>query len=353
MIASRPTVIAELPARAVIRTAPEDFVVREQLGFSPDGQGEHVFLQLQKRGLTTENLLQRVSGLSGIHPRDIGYSGLKDRHAVTSQWLSVRMAGRPEPDWRQLEVGGDVTVLTQARHSRKLKRGVHRGNQFELRLRQLEGDGAALEQQLQRVREQGVPNYFGEQRFGRAGATLAQARQWLQRGGGKLSHNRRSLLLSALRGHLFNRLLAQRVQQQSWNRVLAGDVCMLQGSRSLFACPEVDADIEARAAAGDIHPGLPLWGLGKVLQAEPILSSQARVLADETAACRFLEQAGLALAYRSARLLADDFCWQFCEDDTLLLSFGLGAGSYATAVLAELIDYREGDRGSGNGSEQR
>jgi tRNA pseudouridine13 synthase len=87
------------------------------------------------------------------------------------------------------------------------------------------------------------------------------------------------------------------------------------------------------------------------LQAEPILSSQAQVLADEAAACRFLEQAGLALAYRSARLLADDFCWQFCDDDTLLLSFGLGAGSYATAVLAELIDYREGDRGSGNGSE--
>ncbi|QIB64227.1 tRNA pseudouridine(13) synthase TruD [Kineobactrum salinum] len=248
---------------------------------------------------------------------------------------------------------GDIVLLAQSRHSRKLKRGVHRGNLFELRLRRLEGDRAALEQQLERVRAQGVPNYFGEQRFGRAGATLLQARQWVQRGGGKLSRSRRSLLLSALRAQLFNLLLAHRVRQQSWNRVLAGDVCMLQGSRSLFACAGVDAEIEARTAAGDIHPGLPLWGLGKVLQAEPMLSEQSRVLADEAAACRFLEQAGLTLAYRSARLLADDFCWQFCDDDTLLLSFGLGAGSYATAVLAELVDYREGDRGSGNGSEQR
>ncbi|PLW82300.1 tRNA pseudouridine(13) synthase TruD [Kineobactrum sediminis] len=348
-----PRVSPVLPARGVLRSVPEDFVVREQLGFEPEGEGEHVFLHLQKRGLNTQDLLQRVSGVSGIHLRDIGYSGLKDRNAVTSQWVSVRMAGREEPDWQRLASQGDIDVLACARHTRKLKRGVHRSNHFELRLRKLEGDLAALEQRLQLLRQHGVPNYFGEQRFGRGGSTLVQARQWQQRDGGgrKLSHNQRSLLLSALRGQLFNTVLAQRVREGTWDRILAGDVCMLQGSRSLFSCTSVDADIEARAASGDIHPGLPLWGRGRVLQAEPQLAQQAMALAEETSVCRFLESAGLALAYRSARLLPDDFNWQFCDDGSLLISFSLAPGSYATAVLAELIEHREGYQARGNGSE--
>jgi tRNA pseudouridine13 synthase len=351
VIASRPRVAADLPVRALIRSVPEDFVVREQLGFEPDGSGEHVFLHLQKRGLNTQDLLQRVSALSGIHLRDIGYSGLKDRRAVTSQWVSVRMAGKAEPDWKQLVVAGEVELLDCRRHSRKLKRGVHRSNHFVLRLRALEGDLNGLQQRLAQVQQQGVPNYFGEQRFGHGGATLAQARQWQQRGARKLSHSKRSLLLSAMRGHLFNVLLAQRVLEGSWNSLLPGDVCMLQGSRSLFSCARVDGELVARALAGDVHPGLPLWGRGEVLQGEPQLTWQAALLAPEAALCKFLEDAGLQLAYRPARLLPDDFCWQFCDDGALQLGFSLPPGSYATAVLAELADYRDSQGESGNSSE--
>lgn len=341
MIAPRPRAAQDLPVQAVIRSTPEDFVVREQLGFEADGSGEHVFLHLQKRDLNTQDLLQRVSALSGIHLRDIGYSGLKDRRAVTSQWVSVRMAGKPEPDWQRLAVAGQVEVLDCRRHSRKLKRGVHRSNRFELRLRRLEGNMDALQVRLQQLSQQGVPNYFGEQRFGHGGATLAQARHWQERGARKLSHSKRGLLLSALRGHLFNLLLAQRVEEGSWNRLLPGDVGMLQGSRSLFACPAVTAELAARVASGDVHPGLPLWGRGEVLQGLAQLSRQETILAPDAALCRFLEEAGLTLAYRPARLLADDFCWRFCDDGALLLGFSLPPGSYATAVLAELADYRE------------
>lgn len=351
MIAVRPRVAAELPVRALIRRTPEDFVVREQLGFEPDGSGEHVFLHLQKRGLNTQDLLQRVSTVSGIHLRDIGYSGLKDRQAVTSQWVSVRMAGKPEPDWQQLAVPGEVDVLDCRRHSRKLKRGVHRSNRFELRLCALEGDLDGLQRRLAYVQQQGVPNYFGEQRFGRGGATLVQARHWQQRGARRLSHSKRGLLLSALRGHLFNLLLAERVLEGSWNRLLPGDVCVLQGSRSLFPCTDVDAQLAARALAGDLHPGLPLWGHGEVLQGEPVRLRQAAALAQDLALCRFLEDAGLQLTYRAARLLPDDFYWQFCDDDTLQMSFSLPPGSYATAVLAELADYRDRHGESGNSSE--
>ncbi len=350
-MAQRPGTVPALPVTAMIRSTPDDFVVREQLGFETDGLGEHVFLHLEKRGLNTQDLLQRVSTLSGIHLRDIGFSGLKDRHAVTSQWVSVRMAGKPEPDWQQLAVAGEVAVLDCRRHSRKLKRGVHRSNRFELRLRELEGDVGLLEERLQLLQQQGVPNYFGEQRFGHGGSTLLQARHWQQRGARKLSHSKRGLLLSALRGHLFNLLLAQRVAEGSWNRLLAGDVCMLQGSRSLFACAAVDAELAARAATGDVHPGLPLWGRGEVLQGAEQLAWQSTVLAPEEELCRFLEDAGLSLAYRAARLLPDDFFWRFCDDDSLLLGFSLPPGSYATAVLAELADYRDRYRESGNSSE--
>lgn len=352
-----PTAGAPPTARGLIRCVPEDFVVREQLGFEPDGSGEHAFLHLEKRGLNTADLAQRVSEISGVPLRDIGFSGMKDRNAVTSQWFSVGLAGREEPDWRQLEARGDVRVLEATRHGRKLRRGVHRANGFCLTVRQLQADREELEQRLAGVRSGGVPNYFGEQRFGRGGSTLAQARQWVARSGGagrggrKLSRTRRSLYLSALRSLLFNRLLARRVTEATWNTILPGDVCSLQGTRSRFACERPDPEIAARAAAGDLHPALPLQGRGEPLQGDERLRAQALVLAEETALCDFLDGAGLSLDYRPARALPDDFCWQFCDDDSLQLTFSLGAGSYATAVLAQLLETSQGDFAFGDGSE--
>jgi tRNA pseudouridine13 synthase len=330
----------EPPGSALIRARPEDFEVTEELGFEPAGEGEHVFLYLQKRELNTMELLQRVAALSGAPERDIGISGLKDRNAVTRQWFSVGMAGRVEPDWRQLEAGGEVRVLECSRHLRKLRRGVHRANRFRLLLRDIEADREALVERLQWVRDAGVPNYFGEQRFGNGGATLEQARRWMTAGRRKVTRARRSLYLSALRSYLFNELLDRRVVDGSWNSILDGDVCCLQGSRSLFHSPRVDEDLRQRAAAGDLHPGLPLWGTGGKDGYAQQAQRLGELLQHESAVCNFLEQAGLELAWRPARLLADDFCWQFCDDGALQLDFALGAGAYATALLAEIVQYR-------------
>ena len=327
---------------ALLRCRPEDFEVSEELGFDLSGEGDHVFLYLQKRNLNTMELLQRIAGLAGVATRDVGISGLKDRNAVTRQWFSVGMAGRTEPDWLALEAGGDVKVLVLRRHSRKLKRGVHRANRFCLVLRELHGERAELVTRLQLLREQGAPNYFGEQRFGRNGATLAQARRWAVSGGHRIARAKRSLYLSALRSLLFNQLLASRVAAGSWNTVLSGDVCMLQGSRSLFICDQVDDAIAARARRGDVHPGLPLWGRGECSAPSARAEEQRQALAGERRICDFLERSGLQLAWRPARLLADDFCWEFCDDGSLQLDFALGAGTYATALLAELVRYREG-----------
>ncbi len=338
-----PRAWGEPTASALLRCRPEDFEVSEELGFELSGEGEHVFLYLQKRNLNSMELLQRIAGLADVPPREIGISGLKDRNAVTRQWFSVGMAGRSEPDWAALEAGGRVKVLARERHSRKLKRGVHRANRFRLVLRELRGERRELVQRLQLLREQGAPNYFGEQRFGRNGATLEQARRWAVSGGGRrISRAKRSLYLSALRSFLFNQALASRVAAGSWNTVLDGDVCMLQGSRSRFLCDEVDDTVAERARRGDIHPGLPLWGRGGFSVSSAGAEKQRKTSAGEREICDFLERSGLELAWRPARLLADDFCWEFCDDDSLQLDFALGAGTYATALLAELVHYQGG-----------
>ncbi len=334
-----PTVSAELVASGKLRSSPEDFRVYEDLGFEPDGDGEHVFLHLEKRELNTADLAQRLSSLSGIHLRDISFSGMKDRNAVTRQWFSVRMAGRVEPDWQQLAHQSDVAVLAVARHRRKLKRGVHRGNRFVLVLRELTGEREAIESRLRHLSLHGAPNYFGEQRFGRNGSTLAQAKTWMASGGRRISRNKRSIYLSVLRSQMFNTLLADRVSAGDWNQVLPGDTCVLQGTRSQFTCEQADADIVQRCFVGDLHPALPLWGLGVEQLSVSLLERWSDVLEQQAAIGDFLIHQGLELGQRPTRLIADDFCWQFCDDGSLQLEFRLAAGNYATALLAEFVQH--------------
>jgi tRNA pseudouridine13 synthase len=345
MTTSWPSAWGNPPSRALIRCQPEDFTVSEELGFDLSGEGEHVFLYLQKRNLNTMELLQRLAAASGVPQRDIGVSGLKDRNAVTRQWFSIGMAGRTEPDWQVLEAAGDVQLLERGRHSRKLRRGVHRSNRFRLMLRAVTGERDALEQRLQQVSQGGVPNYFGAQRFGRNGATLEQARRWARSGGRRLTRAKRGFFLSALRAYLYNTVLAARVVAGNWNTLSDGDVCILQGTRSQFTCGIVDEELRSRASSGDVHPGLPLWGRGTSPASPERDLQQREALAEHMPLCNFLESEGLELAWRPARQLADDFCWQFCDDGALQLDFALGAGCYATALLAEIVQFEQGTSG--------
>jgi tRNA pseudouridine13 synthase len=242
-------------------------------------------------------------------------------------------------------------VLEVGRHQRKLRRGVHRANQFTLVLRELNGERSALEQRLQILRDEGVPNYFGEQRFGRNGSTLEQAQRWM-RGSRRISRDKRSLYFSALRAYVFNRLLALRVHSGDWNTVQSGNVCHLHGTRSFFTCDEINDDIRERTSRGDIHPGLPLWGRSARSLEAGFTVQQLECLAECSGICQFLEKSGLELAWRPTRMLPDDFCWRFCDDGTLQLDFALDAGSYATALLVEFVQYKQGYITSGIGSEQ-
>lgn len=346
---ANPRAWGESAGNALIRQTPEDFVVTEVLGFEPGGEGEHAFLLLQKRQLNTQELAERLAALAGVPLRDIGFSGMKDRNAVTSQWFSVGLAGRAEPDWGLLEAAGDVVVLRSDRHQRKLRRGVHRANRFKLVLRNLDGAPDIIEERLRLIQQSGAPNYFGTQRFGRNGSTLRAATRWA-RSGGRVSRSKRGLYLSAIRGYLFNELLAQRVQEGSWNTVVSGQVCLLHGSNSYFVSAADDASIVPRLLQGDIHPALPLWGAGARATEAGFVESCGERLSEHADLCAFLEREGLQIAWRATRLLPHDFCWQFCDDGGLQLEFALGAGSFATALLAELVAVGDGSL-VGGGSE--
>lgn len=324
--------------RARLRSVADDFRVVEQSRIEPSGTGEHAWLRVRKRGENTADVAAQLARHAGVPLRDVGYAGLKDRQAVTEQWFSVLLAGRPEPDWTALN-GAALEVLQQARHGRKLQRGTLAGNSFTLTLRAFDGDRAQLDTILQSIAARGVPNYFTEQRFGRGDANLRRAEALFAGTSRRLSRHQRGLALSAARALLFNRVLAARVAAARWDRAVPGDAMQLDGSHSWFLAEAIDAETEARLAAFDIHPTGPLCGRGDTAVTGASLDVERGALADAGDYLDGLDAAGLRHDRRALRVRPADLAWQWQDDDVLVLSFGLPPGSYATAVLRELVEY--------------
>ena len=321
------------PLTARLRASPEDFRVEEILGYDADGAGEHLMLWVEKRGANTDWVARELARFAGVPPVAVGYAGMKDRHAVTRQTFSVQLAGKPDPDWSTFP-HAEVKVLAATRHSRKLKRGALRGNRFVLVLREVEGDHAEAEKVLQQIVARGVPNYYGEQRFGREGGNVAQARAMFA--GRRVERDKRSMLLSAARSQIFNEVLATRIERGSWDTPMDGEIWSLAGSRSWFG-PEPFNDVLAeRLARADIHPSGPLWGQG-----EPPSVNEAGALEREIAAANSDLVAGLVAARmdqerRPLRLIPTHLAWRWLDDTSLELAFELPAGAYATVVVREL-----------------
>lgn len=324
------------PARGRLRAQPEDFRVTELPALEPNGSGEHVWLWIRKRGENTDRVATRLSKLAGVHPRDVGYAGQKDRHAVTEQWFSVHLPGCVEPDWHALDTG-TATVLRRVRHARKLQRGTLRGNRFVITVRDIEGDRTGLERRLQQVASAGVPNYYGAQRFGNGGGNLRQAMQLFADPRLRLARNRRSLALSAARSLLFNRVLSRRVQDGSWNEALPGDALELAGSHSYFVVETVDDVLRRRLDSHDVHATGPLAGGGDSPVRDRSRALETAVLAEYETLVHGLATAGLKQARRALRLTVSDLGWRWLDAGTLEVDFSLPAGSYATSVLRELV----------------
>lgn len=320
--------------KGVIRQQPEDFIVEEISSVVFTGEGEHVCLYIRKRGLNTEDVARQLSKLADVKRRDVSFAGLKDRHAVTTQWFSVYLPGAEEPDWQSLD-SDEIQVLEVMRNARKLRRGTLAGNRFQITVREFDVDAAMLDARLQDITEQGVPNYFGSQRFGRGGSNLERAQEMLA--GRRVKREQRSHYLSAARSMLFNRVLSQRVSAGNWNQLLGGEVCILAGSRGFFATDAVDAELEQRLLAKDIHPSGPLWGKGVLPTQGEALKLEQAVLTGLQDWCDGLEKAGLKMERRSLRLIVEELQWTY-EGKTLVLNFSLPAGCFATAVLREIVE---------------
>ena len=338
----------EPEVEALFKQTPGDFQVTEELGFALTGSGEHACLRIRKTGVTTQDVVRLLARCAGIREFDVGYGGLKDRQGVCEQWFSLY---QPVPAPLLLEDLAErgIEVLESCRNSRKLRRGSHRANRFRIRLRDPQWCGGAeqgtvlqaLQERLALVARRGVPNYFGEQRFGRDGGNVDQARQLFAGALRMAKGYKRGLLLSSARSQVFNAVLSQRVQQQAWDTRLEGDVWNLNGSDSIFDAPQWTQELQARLQAFDIHPTGPLWGAGVLRSTGEARALELAVGARWQDLCDGLEAAGLTQARRALRLPVQDLQWQAMDNGDLDIEFALPPGTYATAVLREVCILKE------------
>lgn len=334
---SMPLAHGAAPATGRIRVVPEDFVVEEVLGFDADGSGAHGLLVVEKRGANTGWVAAQLARHAQVPSRDVGFSGHKDRNAVARQAFTVPLPVDFDVDRCRDWCGEGYAVVVAARHGRKLRPGSHRGNRFELLIRELRGDRAEIEARLQRIGDAGVPNYFGPQRFGRDGANLRRALDWAEGREAPRERQQRGFVLSAARSYLFNEVLAERVRRGDWNRLLPGEAAMLDGRRSFFHAAAIDATLERRCADMDVHPSGPLPGRGESPATEDALDVERCALAAHDGLVALLAAERLEHERRSLRLPVREFTWAFAADGVLTLHFALPRGAFATAVLHELL----------------
>jgi len=320
--------------RGQIRTELEDFRVEELPLITPTDQGSHLWLEIEKRGANTDWIARQLASLAGVSGRDIGYAGMKDRYGVTRQWFSVALQEARDSTWENWNLP-DATILKAQFHSRKLKRGALRGNRFRLLVRNLEGDTSHLPERLQKVSAQGVPNYFGPQRFGHGGLNVARGAHWLEHGG-RLPRNKKSIYISAVRSFLFNEVLSRRVENVCWNKLMDGDIASLDGSHSTFPCEMPDPELVRRCDEFDIHPSGPLPGVNGPRAERSVAGIEQGVLEANEAMVKGLQRASVKTARRSLRLLPKAMQWELSGVD-LALEFELPPGGYATSVLRELV----------------
>ncbi|GAB7201439.1 tRNA pseudouridine(13) synthase TruD [Dickeya oryzae] len=326
----------EPAATGALKASPDDFFVAEDLGFSADGDGEHVLVRLRKRECNTIFVAEALARFAGIPARSVSYAGLKDRHAVTEQWFCLHLPGKEDPEWSAFSLDG-CEILEAHRHRRKLRIGALRGNAFRLVLREI-SDRAEVETRLQQVAAGGVPNYFGSQRFGRDGNNLEQARRWANDEIRVKDRSKRSFYLSAVRSELFNQIASARLATYGPTQVLVGDALQLTGRGSWFVVkPEELDDAQSRVNAGDIHITAALPGQGDPGVQALALSFEQQCLQEHTQFLSLLTRERVESARRAIMLYPQEMRWSWQDDATLELHFWLPAGCFATSVVRELL----------------
>jgi tRNA pseudouridine13 synthase len=335
-----PTVYPSLHLSAQFRSAPRDFIVHENLGFKPAGDGEHCLIHIEKIGQNTHWVAEQLALLLKLDKKAVGYCGRKDRHAVTRQWLSIydphRNIDFSDDVGNNMDIEG-VQLLETTRHSHKLRPGDHQSNHFCIRLRDVKQrspieissdtnseknsevesyqllDDSQKPQIISEIIQRftsGIPNYFGSQRFGREGNNLVVAANWFENK--RLPpRKQKSIIMSAARSYLFNKVLAARIEQNCWASAIDGDILIND-------CPTA-----------------PLWGRGRLTSQTQALELETKALEGLSVWCHGLEHCGLTQERRSTVLYPANFSVNV-ENDDLVIVFDLTSGAFATSILAEI-----------------
>ena len=318
---------------ALLKAECADFVVKEQLGYDMSGDGEFVAVKVRKTDCNTLFVGEQLAKFAGISARNMSYAGLKDRKAVTEQWFSLQMPGQPTPDFSQFSLEG-VEILDVTRHQRKIRIGSLQGNHFEIFLRNAE-ETDELKVRLDFLAKNGFPNYFTEQRFGRDGNNLTQALRWANGEIKVKDRNKRSFYLSAARSEIFNLIVSKRMELNLAQQILVGDVLQLNGSHSWFVVDESEdlAQLQQRLAQQDVLLTAPLIGE----EEKSAVDFEHEIFAQHQALFDLMRQERMKAAWRPILIHPQHFQWQF-EPNGLRLQFALPAGSYATALIRELVN---------------
>ena len=319
-----PNVYPTSGASATLKLLNEDFNVIEMPLQLPSGAGEHIWLEIEKNGANTAFVAQQLAEAASVQEMDVGYAGLKDRHAITRQWFSIYLPKGETPDLTLLQ-HPEFKVLSQSRHVKKLRRGDLEGNRFRIVLRDVTGDRDAIEANLKAVAAHGVPNYFGAQRFGHDGGNVEQGRAMLAREIRVRNPKKKGIYLSAVRSFVFNEVLALRIQQGLWGKILPGDVMDEAG-----------------------RPTGPLWGRGRVITTDQAQALENGVAERHATLCNGMEYAGLDQQRRALVASPGEMSWEWPQTNQLVLTFSLPAGTYATSVLHEILRTTEPDRHTEN-----
>lgn len=326
----------EPTVNGVLKASPEDFCVREDLGFEPDGEGEHVLVYLRKTGCNTQFVADHLARFAKIQARAVSYAGLKDRHAVTEQWFCLQMPGKEMPDFSTFKLEG-CEVLKTDRHLRKIRIGTLRGNSFELTLRQI-SDRDQVESRLQQIKLCGVPNYFGEQRFGHNGNNITQAELWAKNEILVKERNKRSFYLSAARSAMFNHIASSRIEQGLHKKVLSGDVMQLTGRGSWFvALPEELEILQQRIDDGELQITAPMPGDRDLSTKDRALEFEQQSLSKYETLMSLVKRERVENIRRTVLLQPKNMQWSWSDHQTLLLNFWLPSGCFATSVVREVM----------------
>ena len=312
----------------------EDFVVEEKLGFELTGEGEHVCLWIKKVGENTDYLARQLAKFAGIMAKNVSYAGLKDRQAETYQWFSLYIPGKVTPDFSQFEAEG-VTILKVIRHNKKLRTGCLEGNYFNITLREI-SDKPALQLVLDKVQD-GVPNYFGNQRFGYNGHNVNAAVQ-LFNGRRVKDRFKRGMYLSAARSYLFNRVISERIKDNLESTAMLGDCVQFVANRSFFPLPDLSTQTLQRLTDREVCLTAPLWGKGELTSTDQAQQYELACLQEFADLQQGLAKEGLKQERRPLLLIPDAFSYKWSDDETVSIAFYLPSGCYATSIIRELVE---------------